>query len=187
MGNKCDYIGIKILNPTVNYRFWWLLFFHVGSPNITLGAGHWLQRRLHVVGADGMWETSVCWALLLSCVWLFVTPQTVAHQAPLSMRILQAGILEWVAMLSSRDLLNPRIEPRSPALQAHSLPFELPEKSKNIGVGSLSLLQGIFPTQESNRSLLHCRRILYQLSYQGSPSSAGREQCLNSHTEWLGR
>ena len=125
--------------------------------------------------------------LSLSHVQLFGTPWTGAHQAPLSMRILQAGILEWVAMLSSRDLLNPRIEPRSPALQAHSLPFELPEKSKNIGVGSLSLLQGIFPTQESNRSLLHCRRILYQLSYQGSPSSAGREQCLNSHTEWLGR
>ena len=121
--------------------------------------------------------------LSLSHVQLFGTPWTGAHQAPLSMRILQAGILEWVAMLSSRDLLNPRIEPRSPALQAHSLPFELPEKSKNIGVGSLSLLQGIFPTQESNRSLLHCRRILYQLSYQGSPSSAGREQCLNSHTE----
>ena len=36
-------------------------------------------------------------------------------------------------------------------------------------VGSLSLLQGIFPTQESNRGLLHCRWILYQLSYQGSP------------------
>ena len=39
----------------------------------------------------------------------------------------------------------------------------------NTGVGSLSLLQGIFPTQESNRGLLHCKQILYQLSYQGSP------------------
>ena len=36
-------------------------------------------------------------------------------------------------------------------------------------VGSLSLLQGIFPTQGSNSGLLHCRRILYQLSHQGSP------------------
>ena len=34
----------------------------------------------------------------------------------------------------------------------------------------LFLLQRIFPTQESNRGLLHCRWILYQLSYQGSPS-----------------
>ena len=36
---------------------------------------------------------------------------------------------------------------------------------KNTGVGSLSLLQGIFPTQELNHGLLHCRWILYQLSY----------------------
>ena len=50
-----------------------------------------------------------------------------------------------------------------------SLPSEPPGKSKNTGVGSLSLLQGIFPTEESNQGLLHCRRILYQLSYQGSP------------------
>ena len=41
-------------------------------------------------------------------------------------------------------------------------------KPKNTGVGSLSLLQQIFPTQELNRGLWHCRRILYQLSYQGS-------------------
>ena len=40
---------------------------------------------------------------------------------------------------------------------------------QNIGVGSYSLLQGIFPTQESNRGLLRCRRILYQPNYQGSP------------------
>ena len=40
---------------------------------------------------------------------------------------------------------------------------------QNTGVSSLFLLQGIFPTQESNWGVLHCRRILYQLSYQGSP------------------
>ena len=41
--------------------------------------------------------------------------------------------------------------------------------AKNTGVGSLSLLQGIFPIQELNWGLLHFRQILYQLSYQGSP------------------
>ena len=41
--------------------------------------------------------------------------------------------------------------------------------SQNTGVGSLSLLQGIVPTQESNRDLLHCRWILYQLNQQGIP------------------
>ena len=44
-----------------------------------------------------------------------------------------------------------------------------PGKPKNTGVGTLSLLQRIFPTQESNRDLPHYRRILYQLSHQGSP------------------
>ena len=49
-----------------------------------------------------------------------------------------------------------------------SLPAEPQAKPKNTGVGSLSLLQQIFPTQELNRCLLHCRWILYQLSYQES-------------------
>ena len=38
----------------------------------------------------------------------------------------------------------------------------------NTGSGSLSLLQGIFPTQGSNPGLPHCRQILYQLSHKGS-------------------
>ena len=44
------------------------------------------------------------------------------------MGILQARTLEWVAMPYSRDLPNPGIEPRSPALQADSLPSEVPGK-----------------------------------------------------------
>ena len=63
------------------------------------------------------------------------------------------------------------IEPRSPPLQADSLPSEPPGKPKNTGVGTLSLLKGIFLTQKSNQGLLHCRWILYQLSYQGSLKS----------------
>ena len=55
------------------------------------------------------------------------------------------------------------------ALLADSLPAEPQGKPKNTGVGSISLLQGIFPTQESNQGLLHCRWILNQMSYQGSP------------------
>ena len=89
------------------------------------------------------------------------TPWTVAHQAPLSTGILQARILEWVAMPSSRDLPNRGIKPRSLTLQADSLPGEPQGKPKNTGMGSLLLLQGIFPTQESNRGLLHCRWILF--------------------------
>ena len=91
--------------------------------------------------------------------------------------ILQARILEWVAISSSGDLLEPGIEPRSPSLQANSLlsepsgkpvvsnslqsyglqpsrllcPWDYP--SKNTGVDCF-LLQGIFPTQRLNLGLL---------------------------------
>ena len=78
--------------------------------------------------------------------------------------LLQARILERVAFPFSRDLPNPGIEPRSPALQVDSLPAEPQGKHKYIGVGSLSLLLRIFLTQELNRGLLHCRWMLYQLS-----------------------
>ena len=56
--------------------------------------------------------------------------------------------------LSLGDLPNPGIEPRSPTLQADSLPAEPPGKPKNTGVGSLSLLQRNFPTRELNLGLL---------------------------------
>ena len=62
----------------------------------------------------------------------------------------------------------------SDSLQPHGLeparllcPWNSP--GKNTGVGSHSLLQGIFPTQGLNPGLLHCRHILYHLSHQGSP------------------
>ena len=77
---------------------------------------------------------------------------------------------------SPGDLPNSGIKPRSPSLQAVSLPAEPQGKPKNTGVGSLSLLQWIFPTQESNRGLLHCRQILYCLSHQRSPLSSSESE-----------
>ena len=82
--------------------------------------------------------------------------------------ILQARTLEWPAMPSPGDCPYAGIEPRSPTLWADALPSEPPGKPKNTAVGSLSLLQGIFPTQKSNQGVLHCGWVLYQLSYQGS-------------------
>ena len=80
--------------------------------------------------------------------------------------ILQARILEQIAFRFSRGSSQPRDGTQVSRI-ADSLPAEIPEKPKNTGVGSLSLLQQIFPTQELNLGLLHYRRILYQLSYQG--------------------
>ena len=92
--------------------------------------------------------------------------------SPLSLGILQARILEWVACPPPGNLRKAGIKPRSPTLQADSLPSQPSGKPQNTGVGSLSLLQESFLTQEWNQGLLCCRQILYPLSYQGSPSFA---------------
>ena len=123
----------------------------------------------------------------------------------------------WSRLLfsSPRDLPGPRVKPASPAVRADSIQlshWESPQSSlkvkvaksgptlfyspwdspgQNTGVGSLFLLQGIFPAQGSNPGLLHCRQILYQLSHKGSPRilewvaypfSSGSSQSSN----WIG-
>ena len=57
----------------------------------------------------------------------------------------------------------------SDSLLPHGLHTPGNSPGQNTGVGSLALLQGMFPTQGSNPGLLHYRQILYQLSHQGSP------------------
>ena len=70
------------------------------------------------------------------CVQLLATPGIIVHQAPLSMGILQARILEWVAMPSPGDLPNPGIKPRSPTLQADSLLCEPPGNITYLRINS---------------------------------------------------
>ena len=77
-----------------------------------------------------------------SCLTLCDPMNYTVHGIP------QARILERVAFPFSRG----SSQPRSPALQADSLPAE-PQGKPNTGVGSLSLLQGIFPTQEGSLAL----------------------------------
>ena len=69
----------------------------------------------------------------------------------------------WVS--KSRSVLSESLRP-------HGLYRPWNSPGQNTGVGSLSLLQGIFLIQESNPGLPHCSRILYQLSHKGSPLSA---------------
>ncbi|XDA71253.1 hypothetical protein R6Z07F_001605 [Ovis aries] len=57
----------------------------------------------------------------------------------------------------------------SSSLQPHGLYSPWNSPGQNTGVGSLSLLQGIFPTQGLNPGLPYCRWILYQLSRKSSP------------------
>ena len=65
----------------------------------------------------------------------------------------------------------------SDSLQPHGLYSPWNSPGQNTGVGSLSLLQGIFPTQGWNPGLQHCGRILHQLSHKGSPRILERVAC----------
>ena len=121
-----------------------------------------------------------------SPVWLFGTPWTVTHQAPLCMGFLRPEYWSGLPFPSPGDRPDPGIEPRSPTLEAGALPSEPPgnpcvkwtvspsvvsdsaipwtawnSPGQNTGMGSLSLFQEIFPTQGSNPGLPHCRWILY--------------------------
>ena len=114
-----------LVGPSKNFFFLRWNYSHI--PQLSL----LVKKRFQ----DAILPSYKCQSL--SRVWLFATPWTVAHQAPLSMEF----------------------------------------SSKNTGVGSLSLLQGIFLTQELNKGLLQHRQILYSLSHQGSP----REEILRCH------
>ena len=74
-------------------------------------------------------------------------------------------ILEWVDYPFFRGSSQPRNQTMVSCTAGRFFTISATKKPKNAGMDSLSLLQGIFPTQESNQGLLHCRWILYQLSY----------------------
>ena len=123
-----------------------------------------------------------------------MTPWTVARQAPLSMEFSRQEYWSWLSFPSPARLPDPWIKPTSHALaggffttsatwEAHSYESKSESRSvvsdslrlhelyspwnspgQNTGIGSHSLLRGIFPTQGSKPGLPHCRWILYQLS-----------------------
>ena len=68
------------------------------------------------------------WVKSLSRVWLFATPWTVVYQAPLSMGFSRQEYWNLLPFPSPGDLPDPGIKPRSPSLQADSLPSERPGK-----------------------------------------------------------
>ena len=82
---------------------------------------------------------------------------------------------EWVKQDSeSQQFMRHLVESESEihsvvsdSLRPHGLYSPWNSPGQNTGVGSRSLLQGIFPTQGSNPGLPHCQRILYQLSQKG--------------------
>ena len=101
---------------------------HVGRSSVE-------DLRLGVAGStdDPLGRGQLCCTMLCQVISVMsnsATLWTVVHPAPLSMGILQARMLEYVAMPSSRGSLNPGMKPRSPACQVDSLPLTPPGEPK---------------------------------------------------------
>ena len=108
--------------------------------------------------------------------WCYLTTSSSATPFSFSLQSFPAsGFFQWLgsshqvvkvgASALAIVLLMNESESESRSIESHCLN----SLGQNTGVGSLSLLQGIFPTQGSNPGLPHCRWILYQLSHKGSP------------------
>ena len=110
---------------------------------------YWQRKPLHYVN---VWECLVAQSWLTLCDPMDCSPSV--HG------ILQARILEWVAMPSPRGSSQPKDQTQVSLITGGFFAIGAPSKPKNTGVGSLSLLQGIFLTQELYWSLLHCSYIL---------------------------
>ena len=91
---------------------------------------------------------------------------TQSHFSDLTVRELDE--LEWLKMSSTRGVKVKVTQLCWTLCNPHGLYSPWNSPGQYTGVGSLSLLQGIFPTQGSNPGLPHCRWILYQLSHKGS-------------------
>ena len=95
-------------------------------PSITKLSLICLQNKSGLNKLDLMIYVTIFFFKLLSCVRLFVTPWTVAHQAPPSMGFSRQEHWSGVPLPSPGDLPDPRIEPRSPTFQADALTSEPP-------------------------------------------------------------
>ena len=115
-------------------------------------------------------------AYLVSCVRFFVTPQTVACQAPLSMGILLARILEWVAMPSARGW-SPHQGSHPGLPQCRWILYHLSHQ-QSPRILSLSLLQGIFLTHEANWCLQRCRWIHRQYKLISKSLAKAINKCM---------
>ena len=167
---------------------WWFDEYVCCEMTTTIKLTHSL---LHII-------TFLWWWFSHKVVSNSCDPHGLYRPAFLSIRFSRQEYWSGLPFPSPGDLPNPRIEPGSPALQADSLPTELPGKpvklfshvqlfvipwmkptrhvhpwnflGKSTGVSCHFLLQGIYLTWGLNLGLPNCRQTLYPLSHQGSPA-----------------
>ena len=135
---KCFREGVRYLCPCQLQSL-------PSCPSASMGCASQVKTHPATASCCLFWyltHTKVKWRSL-SRVQLFATPQTIQ-----SVGFSRPEYWSGQPFPSPGDLPNPGIEPRSPALQVASLPAEPQGKPKNTGVGSMSLLQRIFRTQE---------------------------------------
>ena len=113
-----------------------------------------IKRVLHLYFSKQR-PFSLVWEIVLHLVGSMGYDSHSQLELSLSFRLIRAYVLSWVQLFAT---------PWTVACQA-LLSMEF---SRQEYLGSHSLLQGIFSTQGLNPGLLHCRRILYLLSHQGS-------------------
>ena len=106
------------------------------------------------------------------CFYIFYLCSTILVSNHLSLERHLIQIFAHIFTLEVMDYSWSESESHSvmpSSLWPHGLYSPWNSPGQNTGMGSCSLLQGIFPTQRLNRGLPHCRWILYQLSHQGNP------------------
>ena len=114
------------------FHTWWHTCFNaVLSEHPTLAFSYRVPVSvLYIKFLKNYFSCSFNWKWkLLSRVQLFVTPQTIASQAPLSMGFSRQDYWSGFPFPSPEDLLDPGMEPKSPVSQEDSLPFEPQGKS----------------------------------------------------------
>ena len=105
--------------------------------------------------------------LILKFIWKFKGPKIVKTTLKKS-NIGGFTLPEFFKLMIKSQSENESCSVMPSSLWSHGLHSQWNSLGQNTGVGSLSLLQGIFPTQGSNPGLPHCRQIVYQLSHKGS-------------------
>ena len=134
-----------------NSRSWWW----IGKTSIlqSMGSQSWTQLSNWT---ELYWLKKKTHKFFISCCFLLIKLDSIF-----------SGHKEMALVFNMKWNESHSVLSNSLRLQGLYSPCYSP--SQNTGVGSLSLLQGIYPTRGSNPGLLHCRQILYQLSHMGRP------------------
>ena len=163
--NRCLFVGPFLYRLCAQClwceRWIWCDSSHIfsqgGPATITLIKG--VMVGAEVARACAGCEVGLCTAAVTTLAVFSWVARAKALGVGLRLALLRLSLYLWNFLLKWSGSLSVT----SDSLRPHGLYSPWNSPGLNTGVGSLSLLQGIFPTQESNPSLLFCRRILYQL------------------------